>query len=133
MTIARHVMHLLSGIFSPADNGKLWRDKFLLSYAERERSCLGKWPVPPAERKGGIAAGRQQADTASLNVSLPCPPPSSSLSISLSLFTFSPPLQYLLSEFIREQEAALPAPPPCHSISTPEEERERRGEGAVGT
>lgn len=73
MTIARHVMHWLTRIFSPADNGMLSKDKFPLSYAEWERSCSGKWSVPPVETKGGKAAGRQQADTSPLNVTPPTP------------------------------------------------------------
>ncbi|CAB1431259.1 unnamed protein product [Pleuronectes platessa] len=104
----------------------LWQDKFLLSYAEWERSCLGKWPVPPAERKGGTAAGMQQADTASLNVSLPSRPP------PLLPPHLLPASQYLLSGFISGQEAALP---PLSSHATPSlpQRQSVREKGVVGT
>lgn len=57
MMVARHVAHLPSSIFSPADNGTLWQSQVLHGYAKWERSSLEGGPVPPAEKKGGRAAG----------------------------------------------------------------------------
>lgn len=117
VTIARHVMHLLSSIFSPADNSKLWQDMFLLSYAEWERSCLGKWPGSPAERKGAIAAGRQQADSISECHFFFTPPPSLTLSSFLFLSLF-----YLPVVWINQRAGGCPAFLPCHPLSMTDEE-----------
>jgi len=97
----------LSSVFSPADNVR-----FLLSYAEWEKSRLGKWPVSLAEKKRGKAARRQQADTPSVNVTSPPP-----LLSSLPLLSSSQFVLYLLSEFNREQENATPSPPQKNRVS----------------
>ena len=127
--MARHVMHLLSSIFSPADNGMLWQGEFLLSYAESERSCLGKWPVPPAERKRGKAAGRQQADTASLNVTTPLSAP-----LLSSLSTFSPPLSLFWICCLNSSESrrlsCLHYPP--HATPSQRQRKRAKGEGGSG-